>query len=57
MSRPRVEPNSVFLNIPYDNQFQNLYLAYIVGLTELGLAPKATLAIPGGVTRWIASSN
>ena len=31
MSRPRVEPNSVFLNIPYDNQFQNLYLAYVVG--------------------------
>ena len=51
MSRPRVEPNSVFLNIPYDNRFQNLYLAYIVGLTELGLTPKATLAIPGGVTR------
>ena len=51
MLRPRVEPNSVFMNIPYDNRFQNLYLAYIVGLTELGLTPKATLAIPGGVTR------
>ncbi|MGD0889137.1 MAG: hypothetical protein ABR889_07815 [Acidobacteriaceae bacterium] len=51
MARPRVVPNSVFLNIPYDNRFQSLYLAYIVGLTELGLTPKATLAIPGGVTR------
>jgi hypothetical protein len=51
MTRPRVEPNSVFLNIPYDKKFQPLYLAYIVGLTELGLTPKATLAIPGGVAR------
>jgi hypothetical protein len=48
---PTVEPNSVFLNIPYDSRFQSLYLAYIVGLTELGLTPKATLAIPGGITR------
>jgi hypothetical protein len=48
---PRVEPDSVFLNIPYDARFQPLYLAYIVGLTELGLKPKATLAIPGGARR------
>jgi hypothetical protein len=51
MPRPQAEPNSVFLNIPYDAQFQPLYLAYIVGLTELGLTPKATLAIPGGIAR------
>jgi hypothetical protein len=51
MTRPRVEPNAVFLNIPYDDRFQRLYLAYIVGLTELGLTPTATLAIPGDVTR------
>jgi hypothetical protein len=51
MSRPRVERDSVFLNIPYDAKFQPLYLAYIVGLSELGLTPKSTLAIPGGVTR------
>jgi hypothetical protein len=37
---------SVFLNIPYDNAFENLYLAYIVGLTQLGLRINATLAIP-----------
>lgn len=51
MPTPPVDSNSVFLNIPYDNRFQSLYLAYIVGLTELGLTPKATLAIPGGVAR------
>ena len=37
---------SVFLNIPYDDQFEELYLAYIVGLTQLGLKINATLAVP-----------
>jgi hypothetical protein len=37
---------SVFLNIPYDDAFENLYLAYIVELTQLGLRINATLAIP-----------
>jgi hypothetical protein len=37
---------SVFLNIPYDAQFEDLYLAYIVGLTELGLKINVTLAVP-----------
>lgn len=37
---------SVFLNIPYDIQFEDLYLAYVVGLTQLGLKINATLAVP-----------
>jgi hypothetical protein len=37
---------SVFLNIPYDDDFEDLYLAYTVGLTELGLKLNATLAVP-----------
>jgi hypothetical protein len=37
---------SVFLNIPYDSAFEDLYLAYIVGLTQLGLRINATLAVP-----------
>jgi len=36
----------VFLNIPYDVAFENLYLAYIVGLTQLGLSINAALAVP-----------
>lgn len=36
---------SVFLNIPYDKGFEDLYVAYIVGLTQLGLQPRATLAV------------
>ncbi len=48
---PSVSKNAVFLNIPYDNKFRNLYLAYIVGLTHLGLEPRATLGISGGDRR------
>ena len=42
----RTRVQSVFLNIPYDSQFEELYLAYIVGLTQLGLKINATLAVP-----------
>ena len=37
---------TVFLNIPYDVAFERLYLAYIVGLTQLGLRINAALAVP-----------
>ena len=42
--KKRIE--SVFLNIPYDNAFEDLYLADIVGLTQLGLRVHAALAVP-----------
>ena len=42
--RKRID--SVFLNIPYDKEFEDLYVAYIVGLTQLGLRVNATLAVP-----------
>lgn len=48
---PPVKPNAVFVNIPYDERFRRLYLAYIVGLTHLGLEPRATLGIPSGERR------
>ncbi len=45
MARPgRIQ--TVFLNIPYDKEFEDLYLAYVVGLTQLGLRINATLAVP-----------
>ena len=51
MPIPAVQQNAAFLNIPYDARFSRLYLAYIAGLTELGLEPRATLGIPGGERR------
>ena len=44
---PKRKPvESVFLNIPYDDEFEDLYLAYIVGLTQLGLRINVSLAVP-----------
>ena len=46
MPKAHVEPNVCFLNVPYDEKFENLYLAYIVGLTAFGLVLRATLGVP-----------
>jgi len=43
--------NAVFLNIPYDQRFRSLYLAYIAGLVHLGLVPRVTLGLPSGKRR------
>ncbi len=45
------ERNFVFLNVPYDGAFENLYLAYIAGLSTFGLIPRATLEIPSSRRR------
>jgi hypothetical protein len=47
----RFSPKSAFINIPYDDRFQDLYLAFIAGLTSFGLDPRATLEVPGGTRR------
>ncbi len=46
-----VTQDAVFLNIPYDQRFRALYLAYIAGLVHLGLEPRVTLGIPSGIRR------
>jgi hypothetical protein len=51
LATPTLRRNDVFLNVPYDDRFRPLYLAYIVGLVDLGLNPVATLGIPGGEAR------
>lgn len=44
--KTRVEREAVFLNVPYDERFENLLLAYIAGISAFGFAPRATLEIP-----------
>lgn len=51
MPLPPINSNAVFLNIPYDEEFQKLYLACIVGLSQLGFDPYITSGIPGGERR------
>ena len=41
----------VFLNLPYDSEFENLYLAYICAVRAIGMVPRVTLEIPGGARR------
>ena len=48
---PRVREEDVFLNVPYDAEFENLLLAYIAGISAFGFAPRATLEIPFGQRR------
>jgi hypothetical protein len=48
---PLPNPNGVFLNIPYDVEFSSLYIAYIVGLCQLGMVPHLATEIPGGKRR------
>jgi hypothetical protein len=48
---PLPDPNGVFLNIPYDEEFSSLYIAYIVGICQLDLVPHMASEIPGGKRR------
>jgi hypothetical protein len=51
MPPPPIDQQAVFLNIPYDEEFRDLYLAYIVGLSHLGLKPHIASEVPGGARR------
>jgi hypothetical protein len=42
---------SAFLNVPYDEQYEPLFLALIAGLCRFGLTPRATIEIPGSQRR------
>jgi hypothetical protein len=39
------------LNVPYDQRYEPLFLAFIAGLCGFGLRPRATLEIPGPTRR------
>jgi hypothetical protein len=41
----------VFLNLPYDPKFENLFLSYICSIHAFGMVPRVTLEIPGGTRR------
>jgi hypothetical protein len=51
MPLPPINQKGIFLNIPYDEEFRHLYLAYIVGLCSLGFVPHIASEIPGGARR------
>jgi len=43
--RSRANPN-VFLNVPFDEDYEPLFLALVAGLTGLGRVPRCVLEIP-----------
>jgi hypothetical protein len=49
--RRRRPPDAAFLNIPYDAQHEELFLAFLAGLSGFALIPHATLEIPGSQRR------
>jgi hypothetical protein len=49
--RVKADPKFAFLNIPFDEQFEPLYLAFIAGLSGFGLIPQAVPQIPGSQRR------
>lgn len=51
MTSRRPGASDVFLNLPYDLAFTDLLLAYVAGITAIGLDPRTTLEIPGGERR------
>jgi hypothetical protein len=51
VAKSRKPPAEVFLNIPYDQKFERLFLAYISGVSAFGLVPRATLEIPSSSRR------
>lgn len=49
--RTERNPRFAFLNVPFDKDFEPLYLAFIAGLCGFGLVPQAVLQIPGSHRR------
>jgi len=42
----RVDPLSVFLNVPFDEKHEPIFLGMVVGLVSLGLKPRSVIEIP-----------
>ena len=49
--RSRRQPDAAFLNVPYDSKYEELFLAFLAGLSGFALIPHATLEISGSQRR------
>lgn len=47
----RTARTDVFLNLPYDASYKNLFLAYVSAIYAFGMIPRLALEIPGGKRR------
>jgi hypothetical protein len=37
------QPNSVFLNLPFEKSYESIFVAYVVGLVTIGFAPRSVI--------------
>lgn len=51
MAKPQKPADKVFLNIPYDEKFKRLFLAFIAGISAFGMVPRATRGGQGDAAR------
>jgi hypothetical protein len=51
MSRRSRLPDAAFFNVPYDAKHEELFLAFLAGLSGFALIPRATLEILGSQRR------
>jgi hypothetical protein len=51
MANRRTRSRAAFINVPYDAQYEPLFLALIAGLAGFGLTAQAVLQIPGSQRR------
>lgn len=51
MAKRKKPRDEVFLNIPYDDKFEKLFVAYIAGISAYALVPRATLEITDSTRR------
>lgn len=46
MARAKTVPSDVFINAPFDEHYESLFLALIAGLVSFGMNPRCVLEIP-----------
>jgi hypothetical protein len=51
LARARTAPSDVFINVPFDAEYENTFLALIASLVGLGLNPRCVLEVPPAIDR------
>jgi hypothetical protein len=51
VTKPSLSRSDVFINLPFDDRHERIFLAMIAGLVGLGLNPRSVVQIPASVDR------
>jgi hypothetical protein len=50
-AKPKINPSDVFINAPFDDDYERVFVATLAGLVGLGLNPRCVLEIPPNADR------